>query len=246
MAVHPHLPKAPHDWRTLVFEVCIIVIGILIAIGLDELVDRKHERQEAVDAEEAIRGEIGYNLGRLRLRLDTRPCIDRRIAEMQTILDSAAREPNIATPSWIGRPIYSTFERNRWDVESQAGRVALIDARRLYKYAVLYAVMEDIEGEMKVEQTDWAKLRSLEHLHHLEEPALFELNATVQDARYRAWRIVLLITRSVDLQKALSSTERIEPIRPINRNPASSAVCLPITTPRDAANRLSVFPFGEP
>lgn len=238
--LHPHLPKPPHDWRTLVGEVAVIVIGILIALSAEEVLSSVHERHDAAEAEEVIRGEIGYNLGRLRLRLQTRPCIDRRIAEIQRILDNAAARPDIATPNWIGRPIYSTFERNRWEAESGAARTALIDKEKLSNYAVIYAQMENIESEMKIEQTDWAKLRSLEHLRRLDQPALFDLNASLQDARYRAWRIALLITRSLDLQKALEIRETF------NRNPASDAVCLPITTTRKAANDVSVFPFGEP
>ena len=240
MPLHPHLPKPPHDWRTFVGEVGIIVIGILIALGSEEVIQTVHERRAVAEAEDAIRGEIGYNLGRLRVRLRTRSCIENRISEVQMILNSAAAQPNIVSPSWIGRPIYSTFERNRWEAELQAGRAALIDEDVLSNYAVIYAELQDIDNEMALEQTDWAKLRSLEHLRRLDEPALFDLNATLQDARYRAWRIALLIVRSLNLQK------KLEIVETFNRNPASPAVCLPITTTREAANRVSVFPFGEP
>ena len=43
----------------------------------------------------------------------------------------------------------------------------------------MYAQMQDLENEMRAEQTDWAKLRLLEHLRRLDQPGLFELNAAL-------------------------------------------------------------------
>ena len=241
MSLH-HLGRpdeALHGWRELAGEVGIIGIGVLIALGSQQFVETAQEKHEAKEAEEVIRGEIAANIGRVQLRIQTRPCVDRRISEMQTILNSAIVQPNIVTPNWIGRPIYSTFLRNRWDAESQAGRVALINPESLSGYAVMYAQMRDLENEMMAEQTDWAKLRTLEHLRRLDQPALFELNVTLQDARYRTWRITLLATRLFELAKKLEFAN-------FKSYPASRAVCLPITTTREAANRASVFRFGEP
>src|SRR5258708_38031289 len=105
--------------------------------------------------------------------MQTRPCVDRRISEIQAILDDADAQPNIVTPNWIGRPIYSTFLRNRWDAESQAGRVALINPESLSGYAGIYAQMRDLENEMMAEQTDRAKHRTLQDLPRRDPPPSF-------------------------------------------------------------------------
>ncbi len=80
--------------------------------------------------------------------MERRQCVDRRIAEIQTLLDAAATRPNIVTPQWIGRPQYWTFHSNRWEAESQAGRAALIDRDKLSDYGILYAQMNDLQNEM--------------------------------------------------------------------------------------------------
>ena len=100
--------------------------------------------------------------------------------------------------------------------------------------------MRDTENEMMLEQTDWAKLRMVERLHSLNEPTLADLNAAVQDARYRAWRVALIsseiLTGANELKLAATS----------NASPASRSVCYPMNTTREAANRVSKLPFGEP
>ncbi|MEP7129742.1 MAG: hypothetical protein ABI770_01290 [Sphingomicrobium sp.] len=100
--------------------------------------------------------------------------------------------------------------------------------------------MRDLLNEMTWEQSDWAKLRTLEHVRRLEPSAAFELNQTLQDARYRNWRLALVSSQLFQQASGL----QLHASR--NTTPASAAVCLPITTTRAEANRKSVWPFGEP
>jgi hypothetical protein len=238
--MHFHLPKPLHGWREFVGEVGIIVIGVLIALGAEQLIERVHQREKASAADGSIRNELGFNLGRLKSRMDIHRCVDRRIEEIQAVIDKAADQPNITAPGWIGRPQYWTFASSRWQAESQAGNAALVDRAKLSSYAIMYARMQDMLDEMTFEQSDWAKLRTLEHVRHLEPAAAFELNETLQDARYRNWRLALVTSQLFDMANNL----RVRAIA--NTTPASRSVCLPITTTRAQANRVSVWPFGEP
>ena len=238
--MHFHLPKPLHGWREFAGEVGIIVIGVLIALGAEQLIEQAHQRQEAAQANDIIRGELAFNLGRLQSRLQIRSCVDARISQIERLLDTAATQPKLHGPIWIGRPQYWTLQDSRWEAESQAGHAALIDRGELAQYGFIYALMRDTENEMMLEQTDWAKLRMVERLHSLNEPTLADLNAAVQDARYRAWRVALIsseiLTGANELKLAATS----------NASPASRSVCYPMNTTREAANRVSKLPFGEP
>jgi hypothetical protein len=238
--MHFRLPKPLHGWREFAGEVGIIVIGVLIALGAEQLVEQVHQRQEAAQANDIIRGELAFNLGRLQSRLQIRSCVDARISQIERLLDTATTQPKLQGPIWIGRPQYWTLQNSRWEAESQAGHAALIDRRELAQYGFIYALMRDTENEMMLEQTDWAKLRMVERLHSLNEPALADLNGAVQDARYRAWRVALIsseiLTGANELKLAATS----------NASPASRSVCYPMNTTREAANRVSKLPFGEP
>ncbi|HEX3422262.1 MAG TPA: hypothetical protein VHS33_02510 [Sphingomicrobium sp.] len=238
--MHFHLPKPLHGWREFAGEVGIIVLGVLIALGAEQFVESAHQRLEGVQAEGTIRNEIALNLGRLQSRSGIHSCIDRRIEDLQKLLDGAASDPNIVTPSWIGRPQYWTFLDSRWQAESQAGRAALVGARRLSDYGIMYNRMQNLQEEMAIEQTDWAKLRTLEHLRRLDSAGALEFNVTLQDARYRDWRLALVTDQLFGMAKALQLRAMV------NTTSADRSICLPITTTRAEANRLSVWAVGEP
>lgn len=238
--MHIHLPKPLHGWREFAGEVGIIVLGVLIALGFEQVVEAAHQRQEGVQADDAIRNELGLNLGRLQSRQSIHRCVVRRIAQIQQLLDAATSDPEIKTPSWIGRPQYWTFLNSRWQAESQAGRAALIDPPRLSEYGIMYARMENLLDEMGAEQTDWGRLRTLEHVRRLDSNAVLQFNLTLNDARYRDWRLALVTDQLLEM----ANTLHVKAIK--NSTSEDGSICLPITTTRAEANRLSVWPVGEP
>jgi len=104
----------------------------------------------------------------------------------------------------------------------------------------MYNRMQNLLDEMDAEQTDWAKLRTLERLHRLDAAGALQMNLTLNDARYRNWRLALVTDQLFDMAKPLD-------LRPVpNTTPADRSICLPITTARARANEVSVWPIGEP
>ena len=60
--MHFHLPKPLHGWREFAGEVGIIVVGVLIALALEQVVQSIHDRSVADQARDAIRAEVRENL----------------------------------------------------------------------------------------------------------------------------------------------------------------------------------------
>jgi hypothetical protein len=92
-----HVPKPLHGWRAFAGEVGIIVLGVLIALGAGQMVETVHERSEAFDADSAIRGELEFNMARLRSRWEQRACVRNRLDELQSLIDLAnadGRDPD--------------------------------------------------------------------------------------------------------------------------------------------------------
>ena len=52
--MHVHLPKPLHGWRAFVGEVGIIVIGVLIALSAEQLIEWVHWQAKVGGAETAI------------------------------------------------------------------------------------------------------------------------------------------------------------------------------------------------
>jgi hypothetical protein len=234
-----HLPKPLHGWREFAGEVGVIVLGVLIALGSQQLAENVQQRLEARDARAAVRGELEINMSGLASRAAQKHCVEHRMDEIQALLDGAARNPSIFTPGWVGRPIYESMQTVRWEAIAQGGRAALLPADELAGYGAIYSSMGNIKGMMATEQADWARLRTLEHMSKLSPEMVFELNATLQDARYSNWRI-----RRWMMQ--IEPTEARLGLRKIpNVLPATLSACIPMVTPRSEALRIESARYGE-
>ena len=238
--MHVRLPKPLHGWRAFAGEVGIIVLGVLIALGAQQVAEGVQERGEARDADRAIRGELQLNMAKLRSRAEKKACVDARIAELQALIDSAeAGGGTIKTPNWVGRPQFWTMQMARWQAVSQAGRAALLPPDDLALYGSMYAYMTNVNAAMAQEQNDWAQLRSLEHVQRLTPEMAFQLNGTLQGARYINWRM------NVWTMQLQSLFDRLHLKIVPNDVPASRSACVAMTTPRDQAVKESNSYTGD-
>lgn len=74
-----HLPKPLHGWREFAGEFGIIVLGVLVAPGFEQLVMALQERRASEEARKSIRAEITGNVRILRGRSEMRNCLDRKL-----------------------------------------------------------------------------------------------------------------------------------------------------------------------
>ena len=71
--MHFHLPKPLHGWREFAGEVGIIVIGVLIALGAEQVVESSHDRLQV----EKMRSRLGSELSNNLINVYERLAIDR-------------------------------------------------------------------------------------------------------------------------------------------------------------------------
>src|ERR1700760_4800543 len=81
-----HKPKPTHGWKAYFKELSTVVLGILIALGLEQTVQAIHARGDASDAEAAIRAEIADNASRLSYRVSHQACMEKRLDEVAGLL----------------------------------------------------------------------------------------------------------------------------------------------------------------
>lgn len=69
MEVHA---KSVHSWKELLSEIGVIVIGVMIALGAEQLVETIHWSHKVADAEEAmgreLSGDLGYAAGQVAMK----------------------------------------------------------------------------------------------------------------------------------------------------------------------------------
>src|SRR6059058_780500 len=100
--MHFHLPKPLHGWRAFAGEVGIIVVGVLIALAAEQVVETIHWRHKASKADASLREELEASYAFAAEAVIAAPCIDRQLQVLEARLAQAGSDgtaPMYSDPS---------------------------------------------------------------------------------------------------------------------------------------------------
>ena len=225
--MHFHLPKPLHGWREFLGEVGIIVLGVLLALTAEQIVESVRERHAADKARANIRAEISANLTSLATRKQNEPCVSRRLNEIAFAL---ANWPSVGPgPIWVGHPYYSALHDAQLRASEQGGNASLLGADEQARYAVIYSDFSLYTAAQADEIRAWANLRVLEQHPTLTAVTDWQLRSALQQARTGRWLMEAAAQQSAEAAAKLGiGAKTVAPW------PQQSA-CIPFHTPRDAA-----------
>ena len=154
--------KPPNGWSAVVWELGIVTVGVLLALGLQQSVEAVDERREAAETQAALATEIEENLAILELRRLAQPCIDRRLKELRAIVDQWGRTGSFNTPSWVSQATWFAFNTARFDAAQSAGRLALLSSEEQYRFGLVVGGLRQFR-DIQLRETDaWSTLRMLQ------------------------------------------------------------------------------------
>lgn len=194
--MHFHLPKPLHGWRAFLGEVGIIVLGVLIALGAEQVVEALHWRAEMNGERQALYSEARENIGSVRWRQRLQPCIDARLAQLDAILHAHAVGRTIALQRPVGRPVTSFMSNTAWQVALSSQAVSHMSLAQKLAFARAFSSYENLDQALQREQDAWLKLGVLDDPALLSEgdwPALRQAYAEAATLNTR----IKLITRHV-------------------------------------------------
>lgn len=232
--VEIHRPRPIHGWRDFAKEVATIVLGVLLALAGEQVVETLRERALRTEAREAIEGEIRRNLDIFRRRGEVQPCIDRRLREIEGLLVAAPGAP-LPRPLWIGRPQVWSINTSRLAAATSGARTALLPPALQASYSEVYSGLAVVDTAQGIEQLAWARLRSLETLPALDGASRFALTEALHEARYANFRILVAAAQTRKLAGALGLAAEPSPYAA-----GSRSACVPLATPRAEALRQNL------
>jgi hypothetical protein len=125
--VHPpHHPA--HSWRDFFIHIATIVVGLIIAVGLEQTVEAIHRHHERVELEGRLRREAEDNIAALDQGRKSWETLAAWEASVVSLLQTAPQQAGLIT---ITLPTYDngrsqTTQRAAWNVAKANGTVALL------------------------------------------------------------------------------------------------------------------------
>ena len=157
-----HKPHAAKTWKEFFVELGTIVLGILIALSLEQAVEAIHERQLAREAEAAIHEEMAENASRLAYRLGNQGCIEKRLDDISALLAGWANNREIPASIHVGYPGGIVLNDQRWQANLNSGRFSRESASSQAEQTGFYTLLHIIDGLVRDEITTWDQLRTLD------------------------------------------------------------------------------------
>ncbi len=156
--MHLRLPKLLHAWREFAWEVFIIVVGVLIALGAQQAVEEVTWRQRVKEAKEDLRSELEDSLLSAQERVRAKECVDRKLARVSEMIE----HPPAASSKWRGVAPLRLWSTSAWDSAIASGAVTHMSADERARYAQIYSGARALQAMNHEEFTASAELRMLE------------------------------------------------------------------------------------
>lgn len=244
-----HVPTPVHGWRALLGEVGIIVLGVLIALGAQQLVSTLHDRSVASETRSDVTAELNDGLASVALRGMAEPCIDRRLGELRTIFMDWAEQGSFAAPQWVAQTPIVEITLPRYDAALSSGRITLLTGDEQYRIGAVVEGLRRFDRLQRDERLIWGRLRALQA-----GPRLLGagdrtmLLGELQDASAMNYETKIASRQVMPLAASYGYAADFGHIRARAGHVWTSgkytpSICTSIDTPPDAANRTQVVPL---
>jgi len=186
--MHVHLPKPLHGWRAFFGEVAIIVLGVLIALAAEQMVERWRWSREVHETRLAADSELAHDLGVFEHRLGQMDCVGKRLADLDRWLQGwrDGKPPKLKGP--IGAPPGYGLHFNVWDATAGEAR-AHMNLETKLAYAGLYDVLKNFGTGRDREREAWASLSDYDGATDLDRQDLLKIRGLI--TRIRAFNTSL-------------------------------------------------------
>jgi hypothetical protein len=175
----PH--EAAHTWKAFFIHIATIVVGLCIAVGLEQTVEYFHHRHQVAETREALRVERESNIRAFAESVGEFHRQSAALANNIMVLRYLQQHP--ATPEaklpgiLVWHAIPGNYSDSAWRTAQQSGVTALMPQDEVRKYAVLYAHIEDVANAFAAVWPTIVRAR----LYSLFDPDPTHLSATQVD-----------------------------------------------------------------
>jgi hypothetical protein len=177
--MHIHKPRAAHSLREFVSEISVIVVGVLIALALEQAVEWLHRQSQTAEARAALSVELSYDLAAFDNRMAQGPCIQRRLADLERWWGAWNDGGHPSLAGRITRPPVYLLRTSVWRVAG--GAVAQMPFQEQAAYGRMYDSLANQWNLLAEEKADWTDLAKYGAARALTAPDLLQVRRDLDD-----------------------------------------------------------------
>jgi len=157
--MHFHLPKPLHGWREFAGEVGIIVVGVLIALGAEQVVEDMRWQQRVHEAEASMTKELAEDDGpQAAVRLIVSQCIAKRLDDAEAALIAQRDRGTAFVAPKLVTPPFRTWDSGSWSAAVSSEATSHMATDRMYAWSEPFALTDAMNQASVREFNDWAEL----------------------------------------------------------------------------------------
>ena len=190
------ISQPPHGWRALAWEVVVVVVGVLIALGAQQLAENLSWRDKVAVQREALDADIAAGIGSIALRQVWQPCLDRRTEEIEQLLSARAQGRSIPVVGHVGAP-YRVWEHiNSYDGAVDDGSLAKMPFAVRRNYEDLVSNIRNVNRLHEQEFQVWLELQRLEHPDRMTDADWSDVRGVMGEIRVLDQRLKTAVASS--------------------------------------------------
>jgi hypothetical protein len=205
--MHLHLPKPLHGWRAFAGEVGVIVLGVLIALGAQQLAESLAWRQKVDAAVADMNNELGSGDGpEAYERLALHDCVATHLNGARAAVEKGDRSGSrkLIDRFWMPNRTWDSLAR---DAANSADVAPHMPHERMLQYRIAYEMVPDMQRLAEKELADLGRFRALPASggqlsteEKLSEIGAIEALKLDNDTFARESRFLLMRLRMIDIR----------------------------------------------
>jgi hypothetical protein len=209
------LPQPLHGWRAFFGEVGVIVLGVLIALCAQQLVESLDWRQKVDAAVADMNNELGSGDGpEAYERLAIHDCVATHLNTLRALVEQGDRSESrkLIDQLWLPNRTWDSLAR---DAANASDVAAHMPHQRMLQYRIAYEMIPDMQRLAEKELGDLGRFRALPASggeisadEKLSELGAIEALKLDNDTFARESRFVLLRMKMMDLRLSRRFVER--------------------------------------
>jgi hypothetical protein len=156
--MHFRLPRPLRGWREFGGEVGVIVLGVLIALGAQQVVESINDREAVAQLRSALRAELADDRARWEDMRASDPCTRQRLEALDRWAATAPAEARLIRPY---RLMLWNMHSSSWDIAKASPAAAHIPLDERLTYADLYAAIDNWREYLAEERVNAINLSGL-------------------------------------------------------------------------------------